>query len=86
MTFQYFLVLMHGYQPLLWRTNIVHGNRCRYCLLYTSSGRVSIEEDALYVIREEREEREYEIPVTARLRVIDGMMINAGDMLSLIHI
>ncbi|HHX43465.1 MAG TPA: DNA-directed RNA polymerase subunit beta' [Chloroflexi bacterium] len=51
-------------------------------IVATTSGRVSIEEDALYVIREEREEREYEIPVTARLRVIDGMMINAGDMIT----
>ena len=47
-----------------------------------ASGRISIEEDATYVIHEDRDEREYEIPVTARLRVIDGMKVNAGDMIT----
>ena len=34
------------------------------------------------IVHEDREERDYEIPATARLRVQDGQMINAGDLLT----
>ena len=57
-------------------------------ILAKASGRVSLEEGAdqagptIIVAHEEREEREYDIPVTARLAVIDGMTIRPGDMIT----
>jgi DNA-directed RNA polymerase subunit beta' len=46
------------------------------------SGRASIEDGMIVVIHEDRREREYEIPVTARLRVGDGDQVVAGDLLT----
>jgi DNA-directed RNA polymerase subunit beta' len=46
------------------------------------AGRVSLEDHDIMVIVEEKQEREYEIPVTARLRVLDGQRITAGDMIT----
>jgi len=45
-------------------------------------GRVSVEEMGLYLIHEETQEREYEIPVTSRLRVSNGQWVDAGDMIT----
>ena len=47
-----------------------------------TSGHISLEDKKIVVVHEERQEREYEIPLTARLRVDDGSMINAGDPLT----
>ena len=47
-----------------------------------TSGRVSVEDGKIVVIHEERQQREYEIHVTARLRVSEGAEINAGDMVT----
>jgi len=46
------------------------------------SGRASIEDGMIVVIHEDRREREYEIPLTARLRVGDGDQVVAGDLLT----
>ena len=43
-----------------------------------TSGQVSIDGDRLTVLFEEREERTYPIPATARLRVQDGDYVHAG--------
>ncbi|NLD72530.1 MAG: DNA-directed RNA polymerase subunit beta', partial [Chloroflexi bacterium] len=51
-------------------------------LLATVAGRVSLEDGDIVVIHEEHQDREYEIPVTARLRVGEGQRINAGDMIT----
>ncbi len=51
-------------------------------LLAKSDGRVSVEETGVYVIHEEKQECEYEIPVSSRLRVTDGQWVNAGDMIT----
>ncbi len=45
-------------------------------------GRVSLEDGQVVIVHEEREEREYEIPVTARLNVSDGQVIRPGDMIT----
>lgn len=47
-----------------------------------TSGRVSLEEGKVVIIHEERRQREYEIPVTARLCVSDGATVNVGDMIT----
>ena len=44
-------------------------------ILARTSGRVSLEDGRLVVIHEDSEERAYEIPVVARLAVVDGMTI-----------
>ncbi|TEU13252.1 MAG: DNA-directed RNA polymerase subunit beta', partial [Anaerolineales bacterium] len=46
------------------------------------SGPATIEDGMIVVIHEDRREREYEIPVTARLRVGDGDQVVAGDLLT----
>jgi DNA-directed RNA polymerase subunit beta' len=51
-------------------------------ILAKTAGRVSLEEGCIVVIHEERREREYEIPVTARLHVVDGMQVQPGDMIT----
>jgi len=51
-------------------------------VLATVEGQVSLEDGAVYVVHEERQEVEYEIPVTARLRVSDGQRVTAGDMIT----
>jgi len=47
-----------------------------------ANGRVSIEDDQIVIVHEDREERDYEIPATARLRIRDGQMVNAGDLIT----
>jgi DNA-directed RNA polymerase subunit beta' len=47
-----------------------------------SSGRVIVEDRNIIVVHEEREEREYEIPITARLVVTNGQTIQAGAMIT----
>ena len=47
-----------------------------------ASGRASIEDGKVVVLHEERQQREYEIPVTARLRVNDGDEVKPGDMIT----
>ncbi|MHB9033023.1 MAG: DNA-directed RNA polymerase subunit beta' [Anaerolineae bacterium] len=47
-----------------------------------AAGRVAIEDGSLFVAHEEHEQRTYDIPVTARLRVSAGMQVNAGDMIT----
>jgi DNA-directed RNA polymerase subunit beta' len=56
-------------------------------ILAKASGRVSIENgdtapDTIVVIHEERREREYEVPITARLAVLDGQTAQAGDLIT----
>ncbi|NLG28429.1 MAG: DNA-directed RNA polymerase subunit beta', partial [Chloroflexi bacterium] len=47
-----------------------------------TDGRVSIEDGRIAVIHETRHERSYDIPVTARLAVIDGQNIQPGDLIT----
>jgi DNA-directed RNA polymerase subunit beta' len=47
-----------------------------------AEGIVALEDRELTLSREEREEREYEIPVAARLRVEEGQPIKAGDQIT----
>ncbi|MHB1295432.1 MAG: DNA-directed RNA polymerase subunit beta' [Anaerolineae bacterium] len=52
-----------------------------------TKGRVSLENGAIAdgiitVVHEERQEREYEIPVTARMRVGDGDIVKPGEMIT----
>jgi len=47
-------------------------------IIARTSGQVSIDKDRLTVLFEEREERTYPIPATARLRVHDGDYVHAG--------
>ncbi|MHB0856505.1 MAG: DNA-directed RNA polymerase subunit beta' [Anaerolineae bacterium] len=55
-------------------------------LVSKAKGRISMNDGAadsvITVIHEERQEREYEIPVTARMRVNDGDMVSPGDMIT----
>jgi DNA-directed RNA polymerase subunit beta' len=59
-------------------------------ILAKAAGRVSIENDAgqsatprsIVIIHEERREREYEVPITARLAVLDGQTIEPGDLIT----
>ena len=51
-------------------------------ILAKSSGHVSIEDKMIVIVHEDRQEREYDIALTARLRVSDGDMIEAGDMIT----
>ncbi len=51
-------------------------------ILSRVAGRVSVEDSDIVVIVEDKQEREYEIPVTSRLRVVDGMRVHAGDMIT----
>jgi DNA-directed RNA polymerase subunit beta' len=45
-------------------------------------GRVSHDGDRLLILYEEREEREYPIPASARIRVSNGQYVHAGDQLT----
>jgi len=47
-----------------------------------ASGRASVEDGKVVILHEERQQREYEIPVTARLRVSDGDKVSPGDMIT----
>jgi DNA-directed RNA polymerase subunit beta' len=51
-------------------------------ILSKGSGRVSITDNTIVVLHEERQEREYEIPITARLSVVSGMPVRAGDLIT----
>jgi DNA-directed RNA polymerase subunit beta' len=46
------------------------------------SGRVVRDEDAITVVYDEREERQYEIPSSARLLVSEGQVVEAGDQIT----
>ena len=43
---------------------------------------MSVENGSIVIAHEETEQRSYEIPVTARLRVSEGVEIEAGDMIT----
>ncbi|MHB1354971.1 MAG: DNA-directed RNA polymerase subunit beta' [Anaerolineae bacterium] len=45
-------------------------------------GRVTVEDDKIIVVHEEHQQRVYDIPVTARVRVTAGAEIEAGDMIT----
>jgi DNA-directed RNA polymerase subunit beta' len=47
-----------------------------------TDGRIVVEDRNIVVIHEERETREYEIPITARLVVYNAQTIRAGDMIT----
>jgi DNA-directed RNA polymerase subunit beta' len=47
-----------------------------------TDGRVVVDDGHVVIVHEDRQEVEYEIPVTSRLHVEDGGMINAGDMIT----
>ena len=47
-----------------------------------ANGRVTIENDKIIVIHEEHQQRVYDIPVTARVRVTQGAEIEAGEMIT----
>jgi DNA-directed RNA polymerase subunit beta' len=47
-----------------------------------AEGKVVIEGRQVIVYREQREEREYEIPAAARLRVEEGQQVEAGDSIT----
>ncbi len=51
-------------------------------ILARVTGRVSVEDNRLYIRYEERDEREYIIPPTARLRVKSGSRVKAGEQLT----
>ena len=51
-------------------------------LVAKASGRISLEEGKVVVLHEEKREREYEIPVTARLVVFDGEVVKPGAMIT----
>jgi len=51
-------------------------------ILAKSSGHVSIEDKTIIVVHEDRQERDYEIPLTARLLVSDGDKIEAGTLIT----
>jgi DNA-directed RNA polymerase subunit beta' len=51
-------------------------------ILAKGPGQVNILDDLIIVMREERHEREFEIPITARMSVINGMTIKPGDMIT----
>ena len=51
-------------------------------ILAKTSGRVALEEGRPVIVHEDKHEREYTIPVTARLAVVDGMTIKPGDMVT----
>jgi DNA-directed RNA polymerase subunit beta' len=48
----------------------------------TKGGRVVYEENAITIVYDEREERDYEIPSSARLLVAEGQRIGAGDQIT----
>ncbi|MEK7281691.1 MAG: DNA-directed RNA polymerase subunit beta', partial [Chloroflexota bacterium] len=50
------------------------------------AGVVGQDEDRLYIDYEERDERTYQLPATARLRVVSGARVRAGDQLTEGHI
>jgi DNA-directed RNA polymerase subunit beta' len=51
-------------------------------LVARSSGELSIQDDRLFVYFEERDEREYQVPTAARIRVSTGDSITAGQQLT----
>jgi DNA-directed RNA polymerase subunit beta' len=51
-------------------------------IVIAQSGRVVREEDGITVVHEERQEREYEIPSSARLLVAEAQRVEAGDQLT----
>jgi DNA-directed RNA polymerase subunit beta' len=46
------------------------------------SGKVTLEEEKVTIVYEERDEREYDIAPSARLRVRNGDLVRAGDLLT----
>ena len=51
-------------------------------ILAEADGNVVIEDRDVVICREDRDEREYEIPVAARLRVEEGQRVEAGDQIT----
>ncbi len=51
-------------------------------LLAKTSGHVNLEDGKLSIVFEEREEREYEIPITSRLLVEEGQIVESGDKIT----
>ena len=51
-------------------------------LLAKATGYATVEDGNVMVLHEERREREFEIPITSRLAVINGQTINSGDMIT----
>ena len=51
-------------------------------ILAKTSGRVVLEDHTITIVHEGRREREYEIPVTARLAVLEGQMVQPGEMIT----
>lgn len=45
-------------------------------------GRMEIEDDQVFVLYEEKEEREYPVPAAARILVENGALVKAGDQLT----
>jgi DNA-directed RNA polymerase subunit beta' len=58
----------------------IHGTRTE--IVACVSGRVTIGEDSISVAYEECEEREYEVPAPARLKIENGDRIHAGQQLT----
>ncbi len=46
------------------------------------AGHVSVEEDKVIVLYEDKEEREYTVPPAARIKIENGQMVAAGDLLT----
>ncbi len=46
------------------------------------AGTVELEDDRVAVVYEDRDEREYQVPPTAQLRVENGQRVKAGDLLT----
>jgi DNA-directed RNA polymerase subunit beta' len=51
-------------------------------LLAKATGYATVEDGRIMVLHEERREREFEIPITSRLAVINGQTIKPGDMIT----
>ena len=51
-------------------------------ILARLTGTAEISKNRLVVVSEEREEREYTVPASARLKVEDGQPVSAGDLLT----
>jgi DNA-directed RNA polymerase subunit beta' len=46
------------------------------------SGRLNVEDGRIVIAYEERDEREYQVPPTAQIRVENGQWVSAGDLLT----
>ncbi len=77
-----------GYTPLVMdgeeveRGNVLATAEGLEDIVARTSGRVSIEAGRITIIHEETRQREYEIPVTARLRTEHGDQVQAGEQIT----